>query len=63
MMTRFFFHFLQNPVVLNTLPQNDGILHQGEEDQHHAGQQPDLHGSDGVRDRYPGAGDWRIRLW
>ena len=59
-MTRLFFHFLQDPVVLDTLPEYDGVLHQGEEDQHHAGQQPDLHGSDGVRDGYPGSTDWMI---
>ena len=48
-----FFHFLQDSVVMDTLPQYDGVLHQGEEDEHHAGQEPDLHGSDSVGDRDP----------
>ena len=34
----FFFNFLQISVVLDTLPQDDGVLHQGEEHEHHAGQ-------------------------
>ena len=38
---------------MDTLPQYDGVLHQGEEDEHHAGQEPDLHGSDSVGDRDP----------
>ena len=30
--------FLQISVVSDTLPQYDGVLHQGEEDEHHTGQ-------------------------
>ena len=30
------------PLVEDDLPEDDGVLHQGEEDEHHAGQQPDL---------------------
>ena len=50
-MIGFFFHLLQISVVVDTLPQYDGVLHQGEEDEHHAGQQPDLHRCNRVRDR------------
>ena len=42
------------PVVSNTPSEDDGVLHQGEEDQHHTGQQPHLHGCHGVRHGDPG---------
>ena len=55
-------HDLQGAVVGDAPPKDDGVLHEREEDQHHAGQQPDLHGSDGVRDGYPCSTDCHIRL-
>ena len=40
---------LQLSVVRDPLLEDDGVLHQGEEDEHHAGQQPDLHCSHSIR--------------
>ena len=34
----FLFDFLQISVMVDALPEDDGVLHQGEEHQHHAGQ-------------------------
>ena len=42
--------FLRPP--LDTVPQDDGVLYQGEEDQHDTGKQPNLQGCHWVRDGY-----------
>ena len=36
------------PLVNHDLPENDGVLHKGEEHEEHAGQQPHLQGRHGV---------------
>ena len=40
-----------SPSVEDDLAEDDGVLHQGEEDQQHAGQQPHLQGRHSVGDR------------
>ena len=42
------------PSVYNYLSEYDGVLEQGEEDEEHAGQQPDLQRRYRVRHRDPG---------
>ena len=41
------------PLVNHDLPENDGVLHKGEEHEEHAGQQPHLQGRHGVAHRDP----------
>ena len=45
-----------SPFIDDNLPEDDGVLHQWEEDQEHAGQEPDLQGSDRVGYGDPGGG-------
>ena len=45
-----------SPFVDDNLPEDDGVLHQREEDEEHAGEEPDLQGRDGVGDGDPGGG-------
>ena len=40
--------------MCHVLPEDDGVLNQGQEDQQHAGQQPHLHGGHCVRHRNTG---------
>ena len=40
---------------LDPVPEDNGVLYQGEEDQHDAGKQPNLQGSHGVGDWYLGS--------
>ena len=44
------------PLVYDDLPEDHGVLHQREEDEEHAGEEPDLQGRDGVGDGDPGGG-------
>ena len=42
------------PLVEDDLPEDDGVLHEGEEDEQHAGQQPHLQRRHRVGHRDPG---------
>ena len=42
------------PLVEDDLPEDDGVLHEGEEDEQHAGQQPHLQRGHRVGHRDPG---------
>ena len=42
------------PLVEDDLPEDDGVLHKGEEDEQHAGQQPHLQRGHRVGHRDPG---------
>ena len=44
------------PFIDDYLPEDDGVLHQWEEHEEHASEQPDLQGSDRVGDRDPCGG-------
>ena len=44
------------PLVYDDLPEDHGVLHQREEDEEHAGQQPDLQGCHCVRHGDTGGG-------
>ena len=45
-----------SPFVDDNLPEDDGVLHQREEDEEHAGEEPDLQGRHRVGDRDPRGG-------
>ena len=45
-----------SPFVNDNLPEDDGVLHQREEDEEHAGEEPDLQGRHRVGDRDPRGG-------
>lgn len=48
--------FTDWPFIDDNLPEDDGVLHQWEEHEEHAGEEPDLQGGDGVGDRDPRGG-------
>ena len=45
----------EGPIVGDIPPEDHRVLHEGEEDQHHAGQEPHLHRCHGVAHRDPRA--------
>ena len=49
-------HHNHKPFIDDDLPEYDGVLHQREEDEEHAGQQPDLQGCHRVRHGDTGGG-------
>ena len=49
------------PLVEDDLPEDDGVLHEGEEDEQHAGQQPHLQRRHRVGHRDPGPEHTNLR--